>query len=275
MNNKKVAIVIPTFNREVFLQNAIEKSLEQTYPCQIIVCDHGSTDNTPQMMEKYKDKVSYIRREKDFGPHFCWLEGVLNADAEFIHIQYDDDWIEKGFIEKTVALMDEDVGFVFTEAAIFNQKTKEKTKNLNIEDSFSSGIYKINKKELKIIENFMISPGACLYRKKDVIDALYQGNLPVLENYCYHGVGPDHFMSLICLLRYKKIGIITEPLAVFRVHDGSITINAQQDCERKLKIGKAYKAVKIYYKILKLYNKYSNSNILKFISQKMKLIDKI
>ena len=67
-NNPKVTIVIPTFNRSELVQKAIESSLNQTYPCEIIVCDHGSTDNTPTVMKRHKNKILYIRKEKDLGP---------------------------------------------------------------------------------------------------------------------------------------------------------------------------------------------------------------
>lgn len=253
----KVVIIIPTFNREEFVQKAIDTSLEQSYPCQIIVCDHGSTDNTPKMMEKYKDRVTYIRREKDFGPHFCWLEAVLNADAEFIHIQFDDDWIEKDFIEKTIALMSDDVGFAVTEAQSFEQASGEKA-GLCFDfkkRKLSAGVQSNKKIKKILLDGVMISPGACLFRKKDVLDALYQGNLPILEEQCYHGVGPDHFMSLICLLRYSKVAIIHEPLAVFRAHEGSITVDATHDIQKHLRIEKAYDAVRIYYQLLDFYNK--------------------
>ena len=112
----KVSIVIPTFNRANMVSKAIDTALSQTYPCQIIVCDHGSKDNTPEIIKKYGNQIIYIRREKDFGPHFCWLEGVLNADGEYVHIQMDDDWMEPTFIEETVKLMDDDVGMVFSDA---------------------------------------------------------------------------------------------------------------------------------------------------------------
>ena len=87
----KVTIVIPTFNRAKLVCDTIDSALAQTVPCDIIVCDHGSSDNTPEVVKKYGDKITYIRRERDFGPHFCWLEGVLNANTDLVHIHYDDD----------------------------------------------------------------------------------------------------------------------------------------------------------------------------------------
>ena len=97
MTEKTASIVIPTFNRMNFVEKAISVALNQTHPCEVIVCDHGSTDDTPEMMKKYEGKLTYIRREKDLGPHFCWLEGVLHANSEFAHILYDDDWIDETF----------------------------------------------------------------------------------------------------------------------------------------------------------------------------------
>ena len=84
---KTISIVIPTFNRADMLPKAIDCALNQTVPCEVIVSDHGSIDHTAQVAAEYGDKITYIRREKDFGPHFCWLEGVLHATGEFVHLQ--------------------------------------------------------------------------------------------------------------------------------------------------------------------------------------------
>ena len=62
MINKKVSIVIPTFNRADYLIECIDSCLAQTHPCEIIVCDHGSTDSTPEVIKRYEGKVKYVRR---------------------------------------------------------------------------------------------------------------------------------------------------------------------------------------------------------------------
>lgn len=77
--NKKVSIVIPTYNRADYLKQAIDAALAQTYECEIVVCDHGSTDATPQVAQTYGDRIKYIRREKDNGIHFMWLDGIVHA----------------------------------------------------------------------------------------------------------------------------------------------------------------------------------------------------
>ena len=42
----EVSILIPTFNRGHLIERAILSAINQSYKCKIIVCDHGSNDNT-------------------------------------------------------------------------------------------------------------------------------------------------------------------------------------------------------------------------------------
>ena len=60
--SETVSIVIPTFNRAGMLPVAIDSALNQTKACEVIVVDHGSTDNTPKVAEAYGDRILYIRR---------------------------------------------------------------------------------------------------------------------------------------------------------------------------------------------------------------------
>lgn len=56
-----VSIIIPTYNRADLLPLTVDCCLAQTYPeIEIIVVDDGSTDNTVQVMERYKDRVRLI-----------------------------------------------------------------------------------------------------------------------------------------------------------------------------------------------------------------------
>lgn len=187
--NKQVSIVIPTFNRADYLVECIDSCLAQTVPCEIIVCDHGSTDNTPEVAGKYGDKIKYVRRELDSGVHFCWMDGILHASNDLIHINYDDDWIRPDFIERCVNLFSDEVGFAFSEAIVFYENQKE----------YSEGLFRLNKADgvypvknfIKFSKSNMVSPGAAIFRKKILLDNLFVGKVPFSENE-YHGVGPRY-----------------------------------------------------------------------------------
>lgn len=251
--DRKVTIVIPTFNRAHLVYKTIDSALAQTHPCDIIVCDHGSTDDTPKLMQQYQDKVLYIRREKDFGPHFCWLEGVLHAQTEFVHLHFDDDLLEPNYIEETIKLMNDDVGFCFSNAGFwFHDSSRRELASPFI--NLKTGIYS-NKIIHRLVrrDSFMISPAACLYRKKDMVDALIPGDLPTDFGGRYHGAGPDHFMALITLLRYKKFAVVAKPLVLFGIHKSSISADAEISVEKTLQLSKAYRAWRRYYLLMSLY----------------------
>ena len=243
-------IVIPTFNRAELLPFAIDSALSQSVSCEVIVVDHGSTDGTYAAVARYGDRIKYIHRDKDFGPHFCWLEGVLSATTDLVHLQFDDDWIEPTFIESCLSVIGPNVGFAFCSAHILKHATSE-----IIRTQFSgwlpaTGVYKKSRLEKKILST-LISPACALYRKQILLDSLYQGRLP-LATAEYKGVGPDCLVTLLSMLRYDAIGYVKEPLAIFRAHDGSITVDASENPVKERQIKRAYTEVKRYYREMKL-----------------------
>ena len=256
--NPLVSIVIPTFNRAAMLQKAIDSSLAQSHNVEVIVVNHGSTDNTDEVAFSYRDHINYIKRDRDFGPHFCWLDGFLHANGYFVHLQFDDDWIHVDFIKETMAVFDDNVGFAFSAVNLFDEKKGEIGKKFFSEWLPKTGIYPKRKIERRVLRT-LISPGAAVYRKQILLDSLYQGRLPLSNSY-YHGVGPDCLVTLMSMLRHTHIGYVKAPLATFRMHDSSITIEANQDIAKKRQLRRAYREVKRYYremKVLQLFRKFT------------------
>ena len=62
---KKVSVIIPTYNRAEFLRIAILSALNQTFKdIEIIVADDKSTDHTQDVVKSFKDKrIRYIASE--------------------------------------------------------------------------------------------------------------------------------------------------------------------------------------------------------------------
>ncbi len=59
-----VTIVIPVFNGEKYLQEAIDSALSQTYQnVEIIVVNDGSTDSTEEILKGYCSRVRYFRKD--------------------------------------------------------------------------------------------------------------------------------------------------------------------------------------------------------------------
>jgi glycosyltransferase involved in cell wall biosynthesis len=262
MKNSIITIVIPTYNRRDYLQKCIESALNQTVTCEIIVCDHGSTDGTLEMMDRYKTKVKYIRREVDLGLHFVWLDGVLNATNDWIHLNFDDDWIEPEFIYETQLMLGKDIGCIFTDAKIYDEQSGV-FKSSDFFGKLNSGIH-----DSKYLEKFSLkklaSPGAAVFRRQLLIDYLYIGRL-IFTKHEFKGVGPDLLFSLFSAYHYPKFGFIKKELAVFRSHENSITIDAFRNKEKQEKIEQAYDEARIFYLMYKTIIKSPLYSIIKYL----------
>jgi glycosyltransferase involved in cell wall biosynthesis len=92
--NELVSVVIPTYNREELLPNAIESVLRQTYPhIEIIIADDGSTDNTEHIVKAFQRRVKYTRVAHSGLPGVARNVGLREAQGEFVaFLDSDDGW---------------------------------------------------------------------------------------------------------------------------------------------------------------------------------------
>lgn len=87
------SVVIPVYNREHLIQDALESVLDQTHDnYEIIVVDDGSTDGTCEAIRKYGDKVRLIVQE-NAGPGAARNRGIRASSGEYVaFLDSDDRW---------------------------------------------------------------------------------------------------------------------------------------------------------------------------------------
>ncbi len=138
----KVSIIIPTYNMAKYLPQAIDSIFAQTYEnYEVIVIDDGSTDNTKQILNKYKDKIKYIY-QKNKGLACARNLGVKNSKGTYIALlDADDAWLPNKLSEE-VPILDNNlqIGLVHTNAieideegntiGLSTQSPRLKTKNM-------------------------------------------------------------------------------------------------------------------------------------------------
>lgn len=182
-SNKKVSVIIPTYNRATTIIKSINSVLNQTYSnFEIVVVDDNSDDNTKDIIKQIQDdRIIYIKNKKNLGAASARNIGIKNATGELIAFQDSDDEWDKTKIEKQIKKLSENEKYGAVYCA-FMYIGKEST--YQIPDASEP----ISKLEGNIFENLLqrntVSTQTLLV-KKSVLDSIgiFNDKLKALEDW--------------------------------------------------------------------------------------------
>jgi glycosyltransferase involved in cell wall biosynthesis len=115
MNNPLVSVIIPVYNGERYLAQAIESALAQTYqPIEIIVIDDGSTDGSSKVAKHFAHSIQYYFQPNS-GAGSARNQGIELVDGSFLaFLDADDIWMnDKLTIQMAAFDAHPDVNIVF------------------------------------------------------------------------------------------------------------------------------------------------------------------
>lgn len=113
-----VSVIVPNFNHARFLPMRFDSILQQTFQnFEIIVLDDCSTDNSKEIIERYRTNSKIARvvyNSKNSGSPFKqWKKGIKLAQGKYVWIAESDDFAEPIFLEKMVALLQNGNGLAY------------------------------------------------------------------------------------------------------------------------------------------------------------------
>jgi glycosyltransferase involved in cell wall biosynthesis len=205
-----VSVIIPTYNSDKYIGEALDSVLCQTYAdYEIIVIDDGSTDDTKKIIEEHYPLVRYYFVENR-GVSSARNLGISLAQGEFIaFLDADDRWLPDK-LEKQTALFqsDDNLGMVFTENYFFDEHGIKKNK-LNKRKRLMYGDIVRN----IFLNSYVATPTVMV--RKSVFDAVgfFEEGLTVAE---------DDNMWMRIAMRYG-VELLDEPLVLCRVTEGSLS----------------------------------------------------
>jgi glycosyltransferase involved in cell wall biosynthesis/2-polyprenyl-3-methyl-5-hydroxy-6-metoxy-1,4-benzoquinol methylase len=92
MHWPKISIVTPSYNQGEYIERTVRSVLLQRYPdLEYIVMDGGSTDDTVERLQPYKDKFSYFVSERDEGQADAIAKGFARSSGEIMAYLNSDD----------------------------------------------------------------------------------------------------------------------------------------------------------------------------------------
>ncbi|MBC7528709.1 MAG: glycosyltransferase family 2 protein [Chthonomonadaceae bacterium] len=108
-----ISVVIPAYNSEKFVADAIKSVLAQTVPpLEIIVVDDGSTDGTSGIVSRFSSSVRPIRQGNE-GPASARNHGIREAKGEWIALlDADDTWLPQKLERQILHTNDSKIGVI-------------------------------------------------------------------------------------------------------------------------------------------------------------------
>lgn len=107
----RVSVIMPAYNAEAFVEEAVNSLLAQTYPdWELVVVDDGSTDRTPQILQDFaaKDKrIRPIRMPRNSGQSEAQNQAIRAARGRYLaFLDSDDIWFPHK-LERQLAVIED------------------------------------------------------------------------------------------------------------------------------------------------------------------------
>ena len=79
-----ISVIIAAYNEQAWVEVTVTSILTSNFPCEIIVVDDGSTDDTPEILKKFSDKVKVFTHTTNKGKGGAIATGLRAASGDII-----------------------------------------------------------------------------------------------------------------------------------------------------------------------------------------------
>ena len=219
-----VTVYITNYNYGAYLEKAVESVLNQSMKdFELIIIDDGSTDNSREIIEKYKNRDGIrIIYQKNKGLNVTNNIALRTADGKYIMRLDADDYLESTALEKLSGRLEADpeLGLVFPDYYLVdkddNVLSEERRHNFD--------------EEVKLLDQ--AAHGACTMIRVDFLKDVGGYN----ESYnCQDG-----YELWVKFTQKYKVTNINEPLFYYRQHGGNLTSNENRILDTRAQINANY-----------------------------------
>ena len=247
MENKKIDILMATYNGEKYLAEQLDSIINQTYHnWNLLIRDDNSTDKTLEIIQNYHKKDKRIKILKDnkgnLGIVRNFEELLKSSESEFIMFSDQDDiWVENK-LDMYLKMIEKikNKGFMIHSDAILFDKNKSNI----LKDTFISK-KAINRGLENVFFNYFVQ-GATILISKEIKNFI----LPFPKEVYLH----DRYIHLISELFFERI-FVNKALIYYRQH-GDNQIGAKNTIRELL--SKRYFDERDRQLIKIIYNKYGS-----------------
>lgn len=219
-----VSVVLPAYNAELYLKEAIDSILEQTFTdFELIVLNDGSSDSTEDIILSYTDsRIVYVKNQENLGLIGTLNKGISLAKGKYIARMDADDISVINRFEMQVRFLEENREYIIcgTQAnRFYNSVFESKAFNAPVNDESI---------RIKLLFNSGFIHPSVMFRASPV----WENNLKFNDGYKY---AEDYYFWLE-LLKYGKGYNLKEKLLYYRVVDNSQTAIGNSSFEKRKEV---------------------------------------
>lgn len=212
-----VSVIIPTYNRPNYLQQAIKSAVNQTFKnIEIIVCDNCSDVNPQPIVEAFEDeRIRFCRHPQNMGMVANIISGLVIARGKYVASLHDDDMWEEDFLAKLIPPLEanSDLAVAFCDHVmittdgqiddVLTQECSRVWKRADLKAGIHQPFYQI------AVENMSIASANAALIRKDIIDWAaipleVGGSYDLYINYLCSRSGMGAYYNPEKLTRYRE-----------------------------------------------------------------------
>ena len=218
----KISIIMPVYNGEKYLKEAIDSILDQTFKeFEFIIINDYSNDDSLKIINSYNDKrIILVNNDQNLGIAKSLNKGIEISKGKYIARMDADDICYRHRLETQINFMENnlDIGMCGSAVEVFTDN--------------SSNIHEcpLNHNEIKALQifNSAFCHPTVMIRK----EILSRHKLSYNEFY----EGMEDYELWIRMSRVTKLANIKESLLKYRCHDGQVTKNISKLQHEKMKL---------------------------------------
>ncbi|SIQ95672.1 Glycosyltransferase involved in cell wall bisynthesis [Chryseobacterium sp. RU37D] len=225
----KISVIIPVYNAEKFIVNAVESALQFEEVYEVLLIEDGSPDNALQVCQKLAEKYEKVKLfqhpdKKNHGPGKSRNVGIINAKGDFIaFLDADDYYLPNRFDAEKELFKNAKIDGVYGALGVHYYTQKAKDQYYNIFKNNLTTVYRkyhpkdVFPGQLNMIGSFgLFTLDALTVRKEALllkIDSLFKPHLKYHED--------TEFLFRLSYYLNLYPGILDEAIVMRGVHENN------------------------------------------------------
>ena len=236
-----VSVIIPAYNTEGYIEQAIQSALDQTWRnLEVVVVDDGSTDGTVAVVQSMaEDRVKLFKNARNMGVGATRNRAIQESQGQWIAVLDSDDWYAPERLERLVHFAQETgADMVADDLHIVEDGHAEPRTTLlawsgdgaNLTQPIQVSAVDFVQSDIENQKGLKLGFSKPMFKRQFLFDhgVAYRPEITVSQ---------DFWIDLDCLVQGATFWLLPEPYYYYRSREGAlttstkITLRLDQECE--------------------------------------------